>query len=185
MPPELQLDLIEAAEKRETPAIKQKLARYHARKQKLGPLAEYDDLLFGGNAAQGRRIFFDRPDAQCVRCHKANGQGGDVGPDLSHVAAQKERSFLLESIVFPNNQIAPGFESAIVTLKNDEVVAGVVKSETATELVLNSPQTGIMRINKTDIASRNKALSPMPEGLAKILSREDLRNLVEFLGGLK
>ena len=45
----------------------------------------------------------------------------------------------LESIVLPNKQIAPGFESVTVTLKNDETYAGVLKSETPDQLVINTP----------------------------------------------
>jgi quinoprotein glucose dehydrogenase len=130
-------------------------------------------------------VFFEKPEAQCVRCHRINGQGGDVGPDLSHVASQKDRRYFLESIVLPNKQIAQGFDSVTVVLKDGDVQAGVLKSETATELVLNSADHGAVTLKKSQIQSRRAALSPMPEGLGQILSKEDLRNLVEYLNSLK
>jgi len=182
---ELQLDLLEAAGKRSSPKVKQKLDEYQASKPKDDPLADYRETLFGGSSSLGRKVFFDKPEAQCVRCHRAEGRGGDVGPDLSHIGAQKDPEYLLESIVLPNKQIAPGFDSVMVTLKNDETYAGVLKSETADQLVINSPQTGVMTIKKSDIQSRKKSLSPMPEGIGQILSKRDIRNLVEFLSKLK
>jgi quinoprotein glucose dehydrogenase len=185
VPKELQLDLIESATKRSSPKLKQKLAEYQASKPKNDPLADYQETLFGGSRSLGKKIFFDRPDAQCVRCHRIQGVGGDVGPDLTNVAAEKSREYFLESIVLPNKQIAPGFDSVLVTLKNDETVAGVLKSETPEELVINSPQKGLMTIKKTEIASRSKSLSPMPEGIGQILSKHDIQNLVEFLSSLK
>jgi len=185
VPRELQLDLLNAAGKRSALPVKQKLANYEASKSKEDPLAPFRETLFGGNAGQGKKLFFERPEAQCVRCHKINGLGGDVGPDLSHIGAQKEREYLLESIVLPNKQIAPGFDSVMVTMKNDDSFAGVLKSETPTELVLNTPQTGLVTVKKSDIQSRQKALSPMPEGMAQILSKQDLRDLVEFLSNQK
>ena len=141
--------------------------------------------MFGGQASDGRRIFFEKPEAQCVRCHRINGQGGDVGPDLTHVASQRDRRYFLESVVLPNKQIAQGFDSVIVILKDGDSQAGVLKNETPEELILNTADKGLVTIKKTDIQSRRASLSPMPEGLGQILSKQDLRNLVEFLSTLK
>jgi quinoprotein glucose dehydrogenase len=185
VPKELQLDLLEAAAKRSAPSLKEKLTAYEASKPRGDPMSEFRETLAGGQSDQGKKIFFERPDAQCVRCHKINGQGGDVGPDLSHIGGQKDRQFLLESIILPNRQIAQGFESVMVTDKNGEVYAGVLKNETPTELAINSPDRGLLRLKKSDIQSRQKALSPMPEGMGQILSKADLRNLIEFLSNLK
>jgi quinoprotein glucose dehydrogenase len=185
LPKELELDLIDAAEKHSSPEIKQKLSKYRASKPTDDVLASYEDTLFGGNPDAGKKIFFERADVQCVRCHKINGVGGDVGPDLSHVSAQKDRRYLLESIVFPNRQIAQGYESVMVTLKNDESYAGVFKSENENELVINTPQSGLVTVKKKDIETRQKSLSPMPEGMAQILSKRDLRDLIAYLSTLK
>jgi quinoprotein glucose dehydrogenase len=182
---ELQLDLLEAAGKRSAAPVKQKLSNYEASKPKDDPLAEYREALHGGNAAEGKKIFFERPEASCVRCHKINGEGGEVGPDLSHVAAQKDRQYFLESIVLPNKDIAQGFESVLVTLRSGTSYAGVIKSDNANELVINSPEDGLVTVKKSDIQSRDKGLSPMPEGMGQVLTRQDLRNLVEFLADQK
>jgi quinoprotein glucose dehydrogenase len=182
---ELQLDLLEAAASRSAAAVKQKLSNYEASKPKDDPLAEFREALYGGNAAEGKKLFFERPEASCVRCHKINGEGGEVGPDLSHVGAQKDRPYLLESVVLPNKDIAQGFESVLVTLKGGTSYAGVIKSDNANELVINSPEDGLVTVKKSDLQSRDKGLSPMPEGMGQVLTRQDLRNLVEFLSGLK
>ena len=63
--------------------------------------------------------------------------------------------------------------------------AGVLKSETPTEIVINTPENGLVTVKKADVRRRKTALSPMPEGLGQILSQQDLRNLVEFLSSLK
>jgi quinoprotein glucose dehydrogenase len=185
VPKELCLDVIEAAEKRSSNSVKDKLAKYTVSCPKDDPLAPFEPALFGGTAAEGKKVFFEKPEAQCVRCHRINGQGGDVGPDLSHVASQKDRHFLLESVVLPNKQIAQGFDSVTVVLNDGDVQAGVLKSETPTEIVLNSADNGAVTVKKANIRTRRAALSPMPEGLGQILTKDDLRNLVEFLSSLK
>ena len=152
VPMEIRLDLIESAEKRSAAAVKAKLEKFLESKPKDDPLAGFRETLYGGTAAEGRKIFLERPEASCVRCHKVNGEGGEVGPDLSHLAAQKDRQFFLESILLPNKEIARGFESVLVTLKNGSAYAGVVKSENNNELLINSPEDGLVTVKQSDIA---------------------------------
>jgi quinoprotein glucose dehydrogenase len=186
--PGLELDVLEAAAKRDSAEIKAKLEAYQAKVAKGGELAPYSVALQGGNADEGRKIFFERPEAACVRCHKIKGdsaEGGEVGPELTHVGSKQPREYILESIVFPNKKIAQGFETILVTTKDGPAYAGTIKSETASELVLNSPEDGIVTVKKAEITSRQHGLSAMPEGLINILSKEDLRNLVEYLATRK
>jgi quinoprotein glucose dehydrogenase len=185
IPNELRLDVLEAARKRSTDSINQKLAKYQACLPKDDPLANYKDTMFGGSAANGQKIFFEKEEVQCVRCHRIDGKGGDVGPDLGHVGSQKDRHYLLESIILPNKQIAQGFDSVMLILNDGDSYAGVLKSETPTEIVINTPENGLVTVKKADVRRRKTALSPMPEGLGQILSQQDLRNLVEFLSSLK
>jgi quinoprotein glucose dehydrogenase len=188
VPAEMQLDVIEAASKRDSAEMKAKLQAFEAKFAKEDELAPYRVALSGGNIEDGKKIFFERAEAACVRCHKIAGQaseGGEVGPELTKVGATKDRSYILESIVFPNKNIAEGFQSVLVTTKDGTSFAGVVKSETDAELVLNSPEDGIVKVKKADITARERGISSMPEGLGTLLSRRDLRDLVEFLSSLK
>ncbi len=91
----------------------------------------------------------------------------------------------MEAILFPNKHIAQGYESLIVEMKNGTTYAGIAKSETDTVLELNSPEDGLLKLNKADIKARERSLSPMPEELRQVLTKDDIRNLVEFLSGLK
>lgn len=183
VPAELQLDVLDAAEKR--PSLKNLVAAIEATRDPKDPIARWRVSLSGGNVEEGRRIFLERAEVSCVRCHKANGEGGEVGPELTGLIRQRDRAYLLQSIVQPNAAIAEGFENVLVTLKNDTAYAGVIKSETDAELEINSPEDGLIKVKKADIKSREKGLSGMPEGFADQLSRQDLRNLVEFLASLK
>jgi quinoprotein glucose dehydrogenase len=183
VPNELYLDIIEAASKR--PALKEKTEQILASIGANSPLKDLVVSLYGGNAAEGRKIFFERADVSCMRCHKIKGEGGEVGPDLSDIGKRQPREYIAESIAFPNKQIAKGFESVLVSLKNGTAYAGIVKSEDSNNLVVNSPEDGIVTIRKADIQSRNLGLSAMPEGMAALLGRKDLRDLIEFLATQK
>ncbi len=185
VPAELQLDLLEAAGKRAAPAIKERLKKIEDARDKNDPLAAYRIVLAGGDTAEGKKVFFERAEVSCFRCHQVNGEGGEVGPILTGIGSKQKREYLLESLVLPNKVIAAGFETLLVTMKNGTIYAGLVKSESTDELVLNSPEDGILKINKSDIKARAKGASAMPEGMVEVISRRDLRNLIEFLASLK
>lgn len=185
VPPELHVDLLDAAAKRTTPAFTDRIRKFESSRQADDDLRSWRECLSGGDVAEGRKIFVERAEVYCIRCHKAGGEGGEVGPDLAGVATRRNREYLLESIVYPNKHLAEGYESVIVTMKNGTTYAGIVKSETAAELEINSPEDGLLKLNKANIKSRERGLSGMPEELRQILSKRDLRDLVEFLSTLK
>jgi quinoprotein glucose dehydrogenase len=85
----------------------------------------------------------------------------------------------------PKAKVAQGWENVTITLKDGRSFAGSVKKETDTQIFLNSPEDGDVTINKSEIKSRNRALSGMPEEFRQILTKEELRNLVEFLASQK
>ncbi|MBI4664378.1 MAG: HEAT repeat domain-containing protein [Verrucomicrobia bacterium] len=180
----LQLDLLEAAAKRKTAAVQAKLNDFEASRPKHD-LGKYVECLVGGDAAEGRKVFFEKAETSCTRCHKIGGEGGEAGPELDKTNANRTREYILESIVAPNKNIAQGFENLIVRLKDGGSFAGIVRSETSDELVLNSPEDGVIKVPKREIESRERGGSGMPEGLADFLSKRDLRNLVEFLANLR
>ncbi len=190
VPAELQLDLVEAAEKRTSPEVKARLSAYEAKFDKQDELAPFRVALRGGNAEEGRKIFFERAEAQCARCHTIAGQSGEgsvsqVGPELTKIGAAKSREYILESILQPNKQIAEGFQSLLVVTKDGASVAGILKSESETDLTLNSPEDGIVKVKKSEITARERGISSMPEALGTLLSKRDLRDLIEYLSVVK
>ncbi len=181
---ELHLELIEAASKRSADSVKQKLAQYQSLRGN-DSLGGFRETLAGGNAEEGRKIFFERVEASCVRCHKIKGEGGEAGPILDGIGSRVARDYLLASIVDPNREIAPGFESVTLHLKDGRSFVGTLKKEDANEIILNSPEDGPVTIKTKDVAKRERGLSGMPPELAKVLSKKDLRNVIEFLATQK
>jgi quinoprotein glucose dehydrogenase len=176
---ELELDVLEAAGQRES--LKPLLTQYKSRLDAKDPSAAWKACLVGGNAEAGKKVFAERAEVSCVRCHKVQGEGGEVGPELTGLGKKNGRSYLLTSIIYPNAAIAVGFENVLVNLKGGQSYAGVIKSESATELVINSAEDGLITVKKSEITSREKGLSGMPEGFGDLLSKQDIRNLIEYL----
>jgi quinoprotein glucose dehydrogenase len=183
---EVMLDLVEAAAKRKSGAVRDRLAAYNDWKLPKDHLTPWRETMSGGDADRGRKVFYERQEVACTRCHKIGTDGGgDVGPNLSGIATRGTVEHVLESIVFPNKQIADGFESVLITLKNGASHAGVLKGETAAELTVNSPEDGVLVLKKSDVTTRERGLSGMPEGMGQLLTKQELRDLIQFLGTLR
>jgi len=148
-------------------------------------MAQFRDTLSGGNAEAGRKVFFDSPAANCGKCHKAGGQGGDNGPVLDGVGARESREFILQSILFPNAVINSNYQTVAVVLDNNTGISGTLKSETESSLVLVTPEDGPVTVQKSKIRQRWLGASPMPEGIWQYLTKQELRDLIEFVATLK
>ena len=183
IPAELALDVLEAAAAREGAPFQEAIERLGARGE--GSLAPFWTALAGGDVEAGRKIFHEREDVACLRCHQVGGLGGEVGPKMDGLASRVSAEHILEAIVLPNAKIAEGFENVLIETKDGVWVAGMIKSDTAEELVINSPEDGMVTIAKADIKNRERGASGMPAGMDQILSRRELRDLMAYLYTLK
>lgn len=172
----LLLDLLEAAGMSQDKDVRAALAALPAGR---GP------LMAGGDRRAGERVFQEKADVSCARCHRVGGVGGVVGPALDGVGKRLRRVEILESILRPNAKIAPGFEQAQITLKDGTTRIGTVRGETDSELTIESLDDGTTRVMKADILKRERGLSAMPEGLEALLSRREFRDLLEYLSALR
>lgn len=185
MPPEIHLDLLEAARKRNTPELKKLLAAQEAAATKGDKLAAFRPALFGGDAEAGRKLFFEKNELSCVRCHKLHGSGGEVGPDLSGIGAKQKRDYLLQAIVDPSKEIAKGFETVVLVLTNGQVKSGILKQEDAKEVRLVNAEGQTLIVPKEQIEERSRGPSAMPADLIQKMTVRELRDLVEFLAQLR
>jgi len=141
----------------------------------------------GGDSERGRAIFVGHTVAQCIRCHRIRGEGGDAGPDLTDVVKrnpEKTREHLLESMLLPNAKIAAGFGSIAVTLNNGKTVTGLLKSETSERLLILTPDNREVIVPVSQIDERTSSQSAMPS-VDRALTLRELRDLVEYLASLK
>ena len=180
----LTLDVLDAVRGRSEPILTKLLSQYELRLQGESSMAPFQPVLQGGDAGKGKTWFFDKADIACLRCHQVRGVGGTLGPVLDGVGKRLKREEILESILRPNASISAGFEQAQITTRDGNIHAGLVKQETDTEVVLESLEEGIVRLAKSRVQSRVRGLSAMPEGLEKLMTLRELRDLIEYLSGL-
>lgn len=181
LPADSWLEVLEGSQERRTEDVQRALEAADQRWQNENPTAASRWAQAGGDPQRGERLFFGKTELSCVRCHKVGSVGGEVGPDLSTIAAKRDAIYLLESIVDPNAKIAEGFESVLVLDDLGQLFTGVLRSETEDELVLMDVNGKTQTIDKETIVQRKKANSAMPDDLTKFMDRRELRDLVAYL----
>ena len=139
------------------------------------------DASKGRNYQRGREAFAA---AQCLACHKFGTEGGAVGPDITGAASRFNRRDLLETIIEPSKVISDQYQNITVTKKDGDEITGrlVEENDDRLALVVN-PLTGDrVEIKKRDMGRRTPSkLSPMPEGLVSILTKDEILDLLAYI----
>jgi len=184
IPAEVALDLVIACEKRDVDALKTLVAA-RATKRELDPkVAKYADSAYGGDVAKGRDIFRGKGELECLRCHMVAGEGGVVGPALDAVGTRNSRFALLESICDPNRTFATGYQGTVVFTTDGTPTEGLVIEDTPERVVVRKADGTQVDIPRTEIEGTKPGISSMPTNLVDHLSREEMRDLVEYLATL-
>ena len=184
--PEIQLDVYETAKKF---GLQDQVQKFKAGLPANDPLANYKLSLAGGDVRRGRAIFREKAEVSCLRCHQCEIGDSQVGPDLTKIGALRDRLYLLESIVFPNKTVTPGFQTVNILRKDGTAVVGRLLAEDPQHLRVETldaqAKPTAVTVPLAEIKERLTAPSPMPENIRDILSRAELRDLIEYLATRK
>jgi putative heme-binding domain-containing protein len=139
----------------------------------------------GGDADKGRAVFFRTGLNACASCHRVQGRGKWVGPDLSTIGTKYGKDELLRSILNPNASIGYSFRSLVLGLTDGRVVTGLPVEETPERLVVKTADGQRVVVRPGEIeARRTSDISLMPEGLAQTLGSEELVDVLAYLSSL-
>ncbi len=146
-----------------------------------------DYLGSSGDPIQGKKLFFDSDGkANCGKCHTVNGQGGKVGPQLSFVGTSRTKEFMLESILNPKAVITSGYSSILILTKKGKFITGVKRNEDDSSIDLVNKEGNVLHISKDEIKKyKTQKISIMPGNFKDILTKDEVRHLLAYLGTLK
>jgi putative heme-binding domain-containing protein len=160
-------------------------------KQRAFALATKTDgsWLHTGDPKKGEKVFRDQTGplaGVCATCHTVKEQGGQVGPDLSAIAANYKRADLITSILEPSKTIALGFEQVMIETNGGDTFFGALRAQTDSDLTIVGADAVKHVVKKTDVKNRtDMKTSLMPQGLTLALKPEDFVDLIAFLETLK
>jgi putative heme-binding domain-containing protein len=135
-----------------------------------------------GNAENGERIFR----RMCATCHRVNGEGGLLGPDLSRVGTARSRARIVASIRRSLETSGPGYEPVTLTPEEGAPIRGVKKNEDLFSVQIMDTNERIQGYEKDAMKSVVDGVrSLMPAFGPDRLSDSDLDDLVRYLTSLR
>jgi mono/diheme cytochrome c family protein len=151
-----------------------------------------------GSADDGARVF----SAKCGSCHRVNGYGGDLGPDLSHIGGRRSRTALMRKIRnasayiivsapssagMPINAPPPsGYAPVTLVTRDGQRIRGTKKNEDAFSIQIMDTRGRLQGYLKSDLRETiDEKVSLMPDFTPALLSEHDLNDLLKYLGTLR
>lgn len=164
----------------------------------------------GGRPSLGRQVFVEKVELACLRCHQIPDVndpntlvGGTMGPNLTGIGNKKGSDYIAESILYPNNGFAEGFEMVSITLNDDSIKFGRVIEKSDNSWIIeepvvdasgfddefdleetNSAEPTRHRISVESIKKVEAGISAMPPGLHNLMSLEEFRDIVAYLSSI-
>jgi putative heme-binding domain-containing protein len=142
-----------------------------------------EHLASGRSFTNGKNLF---QVASCVSCHKMNGVGNEIGPDLTKIDPKQDKPIeILHDILDPSFRINDKFETYTIETQSGKVYTGLIleQKDGMVKLIENPlAKTPPVVIKVTDIAERKKSpVSIMPKGLLDKLNLEEILDLVAYI----
>ena len=135
-----------------------------------------------GDAARGKAIFDGK--GACATCHRVNGSGSRVGPDLSRVGQLRRTIELEQSLLDPSAEVLPANRFYRVTMKDGAAVTGrLLNHDTFTVQVLDSKEQ-LRSFQKSELTDYGFVATPMPSYKGR-LDPQETADVVSYLVSLR
>ncbi|MFO1019086.1 MAG: PVC-type heme-binding CxxCH protein [Planctomycetales bacterium] len=147
--------------------------------EKLADIRRFNnDLRAGkGDLTSGKALFTKH----CATCHKLQGEGNAIGPDLSGTV-KGDLNSLLTNIVDPSAVVKRDFLSYTLVTHAGQIYTGLIAAQDAASVTLLDAKNQRQRINRDQIEEfKESPVSLMPEKLLEPLSPQELRDLFAYL----
>jgi len=135
-----------------------------------------------GDAIRGKTVFDTK--GNCASCHRVDGEGSRVGPDLSSVGATRSAAELQRALIDPNAEVQPQNRFYRVTLKDGTKVEGRLLGHDTFTVQLLDTNEQLRSFAKADLREAAFIQSPMPS-YRSTLAPQELADVVSYLSSLR
>jgi putative heme-binding domain-containing protein len=123
--------------------------------------------------------------AQCAACHRFQGDGTTIGPDLTAVSRRFTRQEVLEATLYPSHVISDQYASKKVRTLDGDVYVGIVTTNGDGSLTIRKSDRSEVTVAAEEIDEvASSKVSLMPTGLLEDLSGAEIRDMLTYLGYL-
>jgi putative heme-binding domain-containing protein len=119
-----------------------------------------------------------------MKCHSVSKSGGNIGPELSALGGISPVDYIVKSILDPNAAIKEQYLTKLISTDDGRIVTGIVVSRDKDQVTLKDATGALVRLPASGIEGEAEGKSLMPEGVTKILTKEEVLDLIRFVSEL-
>ncbi len=163
------------------PAMRERLEKLLAA-DPAGPRGEVVErysaaLSIKGDIGRGRELFV----RHCAACHQLEGRGQPIGPNLAAIRNRGSEAIVL-NVFDPNREVNPDFLTYTILTTDGRSTTGIIAEQSANGITLKRADVREETILRQDIqALKSTGLSLMPEGFEKLITVEQMADLLTYL----
>ena len=136
-----------------------------------------------GDAARGRALFQGK--AGCAECHRVNGLGPRVAPDLSDIGAIRTLAALQRALLTPGESLLPIHRSVTVVTKDGRTLHGRRLNEDTYTVQIIDEQENLLSLEKASLRELAVDTAPKMPSYADRLTADELADVIAYLVSLK
>jgi len=134
-----------------------------------------------GDPAHGATLFKEKG---CTGCHRVAGQGGRMGPDLTHIGSSRALRHLREALTNPDADVRQRYWLVTATGADGRPVSGFLLNEDTYTVQLFDEAGNLRSLEKSGLRGYNVAKKSKMPSFAKLAAGE-LDDLVAYLSSLR
>ena len=137
-----------------------------------------------GDATSGAKLFWGK--GGCGQCHRVGNEGGRLGPDLTSAGRQRSFAYLRESVLSPNDDLTPGYNTITVVTRDGKKLMGVQKGFDNFTVQLMDVKENFYSFEKSEVTSAKREYrSLMPATYGRLFTETELNDLLAYLVSLR
>jgi putative heme-binding domain-containing protein len=132
-----------------------------------------------GDAARGRSLFEGA--GRCATCHRVNGKGPRLAPDLSRVGTLRTADAIERAVVDPSSAIQFDIRSIRAVTKDGRTITGRRLNEDTYTVQIIDDQERLLSLEKTDLREYAVVTKPTMPSYKETMSTQDISDVVTYL----
>jgi putative heme-binding domain-containing protein len=136
-----------------------------------------------GDAARGRTLFEGRAD--CAQCHRVNGRGPRLAPDLSDIGAIRTLAALQRALLTPNEALLPIHRPVRIVTRDGQRIRGRRLNEDTYSVQIIDEQENLRSLAKAELRELTVETTASMPSYADRLTEDELADVIAYLVSLK
>lgn len=130
-----------------------------------------------GDPARGKEIYEGKGD--CAACHRINGSGSRIAPDLSDIGLVRTPAILQASLINPSTTLQPINRQIRMVTRTEEIIVGRRLNEDTYSVQVIDSNEQLRSLLKADLVSYELSSTPVHQPTS--LASEEVADLVGYL----